>query len=404
MTDPTDPTEHPPVRVTRAIAVPDPVRIERYARLPELGPRILFFSGGTALRKLSRVLKTYTHNSVHLITPFDSGGSSAQLRLAFSMPAVGDLRNRLLALADESVRGNPATYRLFSHRLEAHRSSDELGRELASMTSGEHPLVQAISQPLRRLVRTHLRTFAERMPDGFDLRNASVGNLLLTGGYLANDRDTNSVVFLFSRLIKARGLVRPIVDDDVTLHARTQSDETIAGQHAITSRDDFGDPLVDVWLGKSSDDATPVRCEVEPYITEQIRRADLICFPMGSFFTSVLANLLPAGVGRAICEAPCPKIYVPNTGVDLEQRGVSVADAVDHLVRAVRRDAGNDVPIERIVDFVLLDSDGARYQHPSTVAELEGRGVTVLDRPVARDGDPDTLDPAAVTQVLLSLA
>lgn len=396
-------TDHAPVWLTRAVTVPDPVRIERYARLPELGPRVLFFSGGTAPRKLCRVLKTYTHNSVHLITPFDSGGSSAQLRLAFSMPAVGDLRNRLLALADESVQGNPATYRLFSHRLDAQGSPEQLARELASMTSGTHPLVQAISQPLRRLVRTHLRTFAERKPDGFDLRSASIGNLLLAGGYLANDRDTNSVVFLFSRLIKARGLVRPIVDDDVTLCARTRGGQTVVGQHAITTRDD-SDPLVDLWLGRSVDDPAPVSCEVEPYITEQIRRADLICFPMGSFFSSVLANLLPRGVGRAICEASCPKIYVPNTGVDLEQRGTSVAGAVDLLARVVRRDAGAEVPIERIVDFVLLDTERARYQHPSTLGELEARGVTVLDRPVASEGDPDTLDPAAVTQVLLSLA
>ena len=397
-------TDHAPVRVTRAIQVPDPVRIERYVRLPELGPRILFFSGGNALRKLCRVLKTYTHNSVHLITPFDSGGSSAQLRLAFSMPAVGDLRNRLLALADESVQGNPATYRLFSHRLDARGSAEQLAGELASMTSGEHPLVQAISQPLRRLVRTHLRTFAERMPEAFDLRNASIGNLLLTGGYLANDRDTNSVVFLFSRLIEARGLVRPIVDDDVTLYARTRGGQTIVGQHAITTRDDDGDPLAGVWLGTSTADPSPASCEVEPYITEQIRRADLICFPMGSFFTSVLANLLPRGVGRAICEAPCPKIYVPNTGLDLEQRGISVAQAVDLLVDAVRRDAGADVPVERILDFVLLDSAQGHYPSPSTVAELEARGVTVLDRPVASTSHPDKLDPTAVAQVLLSLS
>jgi CofD-related protein of GAK system len=396
-------TEHAPVRVTRSIQVPDPVRIERYARLPELGPRILFFSGGTALRKLCRVLKTYTHNSVHLITPFDSGGSSAQLRTAFSMPAVGDLRNRLLALADESVQGNPATYRLFSHRFDAQRSTEQLAEELASMTSGEHPLVQAISQPLRRLVRTHLRTFAERMPEGFDLRHASIGNLLLTGGYLANDRDTNSVVFLFSRLIKARGLVRPIVDDDVTLYARTQGGESIAGQHAITTHDN-DDPLADIWLGASAADPSPVGCEVESYITDQIRRADLICFPMGSFFTSVLANLLPSGVGRAICEARCPKVYVPNTGTDLEQRGISIAEAVDHLAGIVRRDAGAEVPIGRILDFVLLDSGQGQYECPSTVAEIEARGVGVLDRPVASTTHPGKLDPSAVTQILLSLS
>ena len=70
---------------------------------PPLGPRLVFFTGGTALRDLSRRLTAHTHNSVHLVTTFDSGGSSAALRRAFAMPAVGDLRNRLLALADSAV-------------------------------------------------------------------------------------------------------------------------------------------------------------------------------------------------------------------------------------------------------------------------------------------------------------
>ena len=50
--------------------------------LPALGPRLVFFTGGTALKGLSRSLTRYTHNSVHLVTPFDSGGSSAALREA----------------------------------------------------------------------------------------------------------------------------------------------------------------------------------------------------------------------------------------------------------------------------------------------------------------------------------
>ena len=100
------------IRVSRRIQVPDALRLSRYSKLPEPGPRLLFFSGGTALNGLCRFLKAYTHKSIHLMTPFDSGGSSAQLRRAFNMPAIGDLRSRLLALADETVLGNPQVYRL----------------------------------------------------------------------------------------------------------------------------------------------------------------------------------------------------------------------------------------------------------------------------------------------------
>ena len=68
--------------ISRSARLPDPLRIARCRRAPELGPRVLFFSGGTALRDTSRKLVGYTHNSIHLITPFDSGGSSAHLRRA----------------------------------------------------------------------------------------------------------------------------------------------------------------------------------------------------------------------------------------------------------------------------------------------------------------------------------
>ena len=72
--------------ITRTVQLPDKIRLARFARAPELGPKVLFFSGGSALNPLSRRLINYTHNSIHLITPFDSGGSSAVLRKAFGMP------------------------------------------------------------------------------------------------------------------------------------------------------------------------------------------------------------------------------------------------------------------------------------------------------------------------------
>ena len=155
-----------PSTLQRAITIPDEFRVTRSRRVPELGPKVLFFSGGSALRKIARALKGYTHNSIHLITPFDSGGSSATLREAFGMPSVGDLRNRLMALADETARGNPQIYALFSHRFPHDDDPLELGRRLQRMVEGTDPLVEAVPGPLRQLVRTHLRRFAEKMPRG----------------------------------------------------------------------------------------------------------------------------------------------------------------------------------------------------------------------------------------------
>lgn len=196
--------------VAREVRIPDQIKLARYARVPELGPRLLFFSGGTALRDLSQALIHYTHNSIHLVTPFDSGGSSAKLRRAFDMPAVGDIRYRLMALADKSLHGNPEIFRLIAYRLPKNGSRETLVEELQSMIEGSHALVAPVPHPMRRIIRNHLQLFFERMPDEFDLRGASIGNLILAAGYLDNRQHLDPVIYIFTSLIRVRGVVRPV--------------------------------------------------------------------------------------------------------------------------------------------------------------------------------------------------
>jgi 2-phospho-L-lactate transferase CofD len=172
------------VVVTRSVTIPDRTKIDRCQRLPEYGPRILFFSGGTAIKDLSTVLKDYTYNSIHLITPFDSGGSSAEIRRAFDMLSVGDLRNRLLALSDKNeftMRNNPYIPLLLEHRLVKDGTDSDVREELESIIKGRHVLMKSVGMPMRSILQSHLRWFYSRMPDDFDLHGASVGNLLICG-------------------------------------------------------------------------------------------------------------------------------------------------------------------------------------------------------------------------------
>jgi CofD-related protein of GAK system len=394
------------VQVSRSATLPDPIRVARCRRMPELGPRILFFSGGSALRGLSRALKYYTHSSIHLITPFDSGGSSATLRSAFRMLSVGDLRNRLMALADETLHGSPEIYALFSHRFPADADPIELGRRLEDMVSGRDALVADVPMPMRQLIQTHLRLFSEAMPPSFDLRMASIGNLILAGGYLNNDRDIDSVAYLFSKLVEVRGHVRPIVDADLHLAAVTQDGERIVGQHRLTGRGQgaVSSRIVDLHLVNGLDD--PRRAEV-PAPEQALRylgAADVICYPMGSFFSSIVANLLPMGVGRAIRSTRCPKIYIPNTGHDPEQIGMTVYDAVSTLIEYVRRDAGDDTPPRHVVQYVLVDHAHELYEAPLDVERISALGVEVLDADLVTDDSRPKLDRDKLAEVLVSFA
>ncbi|WP_229594306.1 GAK system CofD-like protein [Pseudodesulfovibrio sediminis] len=384
--------------------MPDQIRLERCRQNPAKGPAILFFSGGSALRETSRQLIHYTHNSIHLITPFDSGGSSAVLRRAFSMPAVGDIRNRLMALADQSVHGNNGVYALFTHRLSKRSSQKELRRELERMENGSHFLIHVIPGIMNDIVRQYMTAFMRYMPDDFNLAGASVGNLILTAGYLASDREMEQVIETFSELARVRGKVFPVVDLDLHLAARLGDGSIVVGQHLMTGKEaaPLSSPIKQLWLTRSLDVEAPVHHPIQKGSRDRIAAADLICYPPGSFYSSVVANLLPEGVGQAIAENPCFKVFVPSTGHDPEAEGLSVADRTVILLEHLRASGAPEGG--RVLDGVLLDLEKGEYDGGVDVDKLRELGLEVLDsRLVSEDSAPD-LDGHLLTKVLVSLA
>src|SRR5271167_3206063 len=75
-------------------------------------PRIAALGGGTGLSSLLRGLKLAPVELSAIVTVADDGGSSGRLRRELGILPPGDIRNCLVALADdESLMG-----RLFQHR------------------------------------------------------------------------------------------------------------------------------------------------------------------------------------------------------------------------------------------------------------------------------------------------
>ena len=393
------------IRVTRTVNIPDPLKISRYHKAPELGPRILFFSGGTALNGLSRTLKDYTHNSTHLVTPFDSGGSSAKLRKAFAMPSIGDLRSRLMALADESVTGHPEIYELFNYRFPGNGREADLRKALVSLAKGKHQLVAEISNPMRSLICNQLGYFLNAVPDSFDLRGASVGNLILTGGYLNNHQHLDPIIFLFSKLVNVQGTVRAIVNGDLHLGADLEDGTRILGQHRLTGKETapIKSPIREIFLSAKVDTFEPARIELRKKNRKLIERADLICYPPGSFYTSLMANFLPGGVGSAIAANGGPKVYIPNLGEDPEQLGMSLDDAVRALVGRLRADVPADTAADRLLNFVLMDSRAGRYPGGLSKRLMKQLGVEVIDTRLTRKAGASRYDDELLVSALLSL-
>ncbi len=393
------------ITITRTQTLPDKIKIARSLRAPDLGPKILFFSGGTALRALSRHIIDYTHNSIHLITPFDSGGSSAELRKHFAMLAVGDIRNRLMALADRSLKGNPEIFALFSCRFPHDASQEELRDRLKSMVGNHDPLMKAVRDPMRKIVRSHLRFFTENMPEDFNLHGASIGNLILAGGYFNYKRHIDPVIYLFSKLVEARGIVRPVVNRNMHLVAELADGQRVVGQHLITGKEThpISSPVADLYLARNDELAGRLNIPIRKKTRNLILNSDLICFPMGSFYSSLVANLLPNGVGDAVRDNNCPKIYIPNLGHDPEMIGMSLFDAVKTLIHYLDRSSVERSPVDALLNFILIDSANGKYPMPLELNKIRRYGIEIIDTRLVTEKSAPYLDERMVLDVLLSL-
>lgn len=386
--------------------IPDKRKVQRYLKSPELGPSLLFFSGGSALDNTSRCLKQYTHNSIHLITPFDSGGSSAKLRKAFNMPAVGDVRARLMALADDTALGHPEIFTLFKYRLPTDQSQEELKSTVKMMQSGKHRMVKSTLEPMRSLICDYLQSFLKAAPDDFDYRGASIGNLILTGGYLNHDRSLDPITFLFSKLVNVRGIVRTITDEDFELKATLSDGSCVVGQHNITAKETepLNKKIVKLTLAEHQD--TP-ESQASSRIRKQnkrlIKEADLLVFPPGSFYSSLVANLLPKGVGKSALTSAAPRVFIPNLGNDPELFDTDLREQIDALNKAICDDAGRDADQVMSIDIVLTDSALHQGITPAILDYIEVRGIQLLDIDLRNARSSEHYDEQKLIEALLSL-
>jgi CofD-related protein of GAK system len=343
---------------------------------------------------------------VYLVTPFDSGGSSAALREAFDMPAVGDLRNRLLALADTESEARQAAAELFATRLPADSANGKLHEQLHLLIRAQHPLMQKLEAGMRNRICTTLASLLDRLPKDFNLRGASLGNLAITGNYLANGRDLAGCARWMAEMIGARGRVLPMVEDDLHLAATLADGETLVGQHRLTGKEaaPIQSAVRRLELSDSKDEYIPATCSINQYASDLIRQADLICYPPGSFFTSVCANLLPEGVAGAIAAASCRKVFIPNLGIDPEQKNLDSMDTLRMLLGTLMRQDSDGKKESSWLTDVLIDKNRTRYRGGFDRAELERLEIRLRDSVLVDSSNPQRYDPAGLAAELVGLA
>jgi uncharacterized cofD-like protein len=273
---------------------------------PEL--RVVAFGGGTGLPVLLRGLRDLVGDLTAVVTVADDGGSSGRLRAELGIAPPGDVRNCLIALAGR--------------------------RQLAEV-------------------------FDYRFEGGIDLRDHSVGNLLIaalaemSGGFAAGVEQAG-------RFLRVKGRVLPAATESLTLLVRYDDGTISEGESTVR------EPGRTVRSVSAIPEGTPA----PEAVLAAVHEADLIVLGPGSLFTSTIAALLGGGVREALAPFAGPVVYVANL---MTQPGETEHLSVSDHVRAIGRHVGP------VVTDVLVDAGAVPAEVERRYRE-EGAEPVRIDR------------------------
>ncbi len=291
------------------------------------------FGGGTGLPSLLGGLKNNPWVDLHaIVTMFDSGGSSGQLRDELGVLPPGDVLKCALTLARNE-------------------------REAREILLARLPMLE------------HGR-----------LAGHTGGNLLLsmmeqyTGDFI-------TAVDGLRALLGCEGKVWPITVERATLCAEYADGTSTRGEVEIDAGQVSGRAVERLWLDPD--------VSVHPAVAGAIGSLDAAVIGPGSFYTSLLPIFLVGGVREALASVKGPVIYVANLltegrGMD----GFTAADAVRRLEEAIARPV--DVVIANIQapSAAALGRYAAEHKHPLPLGDMPA-GCEVVEgefwrRPIAR--------------------
>lgn len=241
---------------------------------------VVVIGGGSGQSTILRGLKLI--EDIHLtaiVTVADDGGSTGRLRKSYHIPAMGDIRSVMIALAEEE--GLLST--LMSYRFEDAQSHND--NELAGH---------------------------------------NLGNLILT----ALTQKTGSfmeAVESISKVLNVKGDIVPSTHQVVTLLAKMEDGTIVKGESNIPkARHKITDVFYDVSVSASKE------------AIHAIEKADVIILGIGSLYTSLCCNLIIKDISKALEKSKAYKIYVSNA---MTQSGETENYSMEDHVEALRKHA-----------------------------------------------------------------
>lgn len=215
-----------------------------------MNKKVVVLGGGTGLSTLLRGLKQFPVDIKAIVAVSDDGSSTGRLREEFNTPAVGDIRQVLIALSETE----PLVENLLNYRFNTNS----------------------------------------------DLNGHAVGNLILTA--MSNITGNLSVgIESLSKVFNLKGKLIPLTDENVVLVGHMSDGEIIEGEHHITEYRKKIEKVTYKTMPTANEDAI-----------EAIMEADLVILSMGSLYTSIIPNLLIPEMRMALKKTPAKIMYICN--------------------------------------------------------------------------------------------
>jgi uncharacterized cofD-like protein len=309
------------------------------------GYKIVTIGGGTGLATLLRGLKKHTSNLSAVVTVSDDGGSSGRLQKELGVLPPGDIRNCLVALADD----------------------------------------EALVTDL----------FRYRFTEGEGLTGHSFGNLFLAAmtGVTGNFDDAIKVS---SRVLNIKGRVLPATLAVAQLCARLTDGSLIEGESNISKSTAAIDHVF----------LDPPHAEPLQEVIAAIRDADAIVLGPGSLYTSIMPNLLVQRVASEIEAANAVKIYVCNV---MTQPGETVdytaSKHVEALIANAKARVCDIVIVNDEMPRKLLDVYAEERQMPVVVDKprLDRIGMQTVRAAVISETQTVRHDPEKLAAVVIGV-
>jgi uncharacterized cofD-like protein len=289
------------------------------------GPDIVAIGGGTGLSTLLSGLKYYTRNITAIVTVTDEGGSSGRLRGEWGVLPPGDIRNCMLALAEDDSSLN----RILNFRF-----------------------------------------------DRGELKGHSLGNLILLAATEMTG-DFRKAVEELNKLLAIRGKVIPVTNESVVLCAATADGDSLRGELDIAMR---GCRIESIWI-------EPADARAFPEAVAAIENAEAVVLGPGSLFTSIIPNLMFREISEALKRTAAPKIYITNLMTQPgETDGMTIMDHIRWITRASGTIPDYILANEEEVPPSLLESYLAAGAAPLFLNEENERSLALMGSKVIQSG------------------